>query len=487
MKSGLLKRKSVIALAFFNLSMFIILAGILILYFSHNQDTLLEKDLDDIVHLTDSSSNIATSYVKCHREKLIDIRKYAEKKNMSLSELNEYMSCSTYKNVGEYKLIDMDGNILFSTGEGKWNEDIAANENIRMELKKEEEDMPLEVNYLPEFVVASTGEKVIGVYTKFYIKDDSGKNVTCILANVYSADNINKLMDFQKKYDDMSFSIIDGNGRYMVNGDSRDGDDFFLKLLEMNIFSPYIVNDDVSYNVSGSFFYYDKQGDRVVFSYSRIIGTDWFVVSRIKMHNLSAGIEGLNITLFVTMMLISLIIIDIAYMYNINEKLIYSMENTKMLTYARNHGSALEEDYTNRHEDIIPVANEFFDIRAYVIDNEFPSCDNVSRLFERIGIYCEWGMTGKESLRRITDCEADKPFNMFFIQWELTDMKVAELVDQIREIKGQDVTIIILADEEGEQLEDFIKNKNIAFFATKPLFMSELMKILYDTVDTDIS
>lgn len=482
MKKDLIRRKCIIALVFFNFVMFFILAGILIYYFSNNQETLKRKNLDDVVHLTDSSSNIVMSYVKCHREKLIEIRKYAEEMNMTLSELNEYINSSTYKNIGEYKLIDEGGNIVFSTGDDLWNDEIIANDNIQKALNEKDVIMPLEVCYIPEFVILATGEKVIGVYTRFRIRGDSGESITCILANIFTTDRINSLLDFQKNYPNLNFSLIDDQGRYMVNCDETGGDKFFLRLMDMGFFNLY--NKEL-YNNNGRFFYTDDEGYRAVLSYSRIIGTDWFVVSRLRLENIAEGIAGLSITLFVTTMLICLIIIDIAYMYNINEKLICSMENTRLLTFARSHDTNMKDDdepVIIRHEPDKEILDKFFDVRAYVIDNEFSSCDNVSKMFESMGIYCEWGMTGKESLSRIKDCENDKPFNMFFVQWELTDMRVHELISRLRNIKGQDVTIIILTDEENEAVKKYIEEERISAFATKPLFMSDLKRLLYKLV-----
>ena len=87
---------------------------------------------------------------------------------------------------------------------------------------------------------------------------------------------------------------------------------------------------------------------------------------------------------------------------------------------------------------------ELEDLKALVVDDDFNTCDSVTKMLVKVGMRSEWTLSGKEAvLRARQSMELGDAFHAYIIDWRLPDMNGIEVTRQIRSL-GDDTPIIIL-------------------------------------------
>lgn len=118
-------------------------------------------------------------------------------------------------------------------------------------------------------------------------------------------------------------------------------------------------------------------------------------------------------------------------------------------------------------------------LRALVADDDTDSCLNVCKMLRNIGMRTEWTISGKEAVIRARDAfEQSDRFSVYIIDWLIPDMNGIEVVQNIRKLIGADTPIIILTAYDWTDIENEAREAGVTAFCTKPLFMSELRKVL---------
>ena len=118
-------------------------------------------------------------------------------------------------------------------------------------------------------------------------------------------------------------------------------------------------------------------------------------------------------------------------------------------------------------------------LRALVADDDTDSCLNVCKMLRNIGMRTEWTISGKEAVIRARDAfEQSDRFSVYIIDWLIPDMNGIEVVRNIRKLIGADTPIIILTAYDWTDIENEAREAGVTAFCTKPLFMSELRKVL---------
>lgn len=117
--------------------------------------------------------------------------------------------------------------------------------------------------------------------------------------------------------------------------------------------------------------------------------------------------------------------------------------------------------------------------RALVVDDDFHTCDAVTKMLKEIGMRPDWTMYGKEAvLKAIQALETDDPFFVYIIDWVMPDMNGLEITRRIRKEVGSEIPIIILTAYDWEDIKEEAKEAGVTAICEKPLFMSNLKKIL---------
>ena len=118
-------------------------------------------------------------------------------------------------------------------------------------------------------------------------------------------------------------------------------------------------------------------------------------------------------------------------------------------------------------------------LRALVVDDDFNTCDSVSRMLKQIGLRSEWTTSGREAVYRAKSAhdEGDS-YHTFIIDWQMPGLSGVETARKIRETVGDEAPIIILTAYEWADIEEEAKAAGVTAFCAKPMFMSDLKTVL---------
>ena len=117
-------------------------------------------------------------------------------------------------------------------------------------------------------------------------------------------------------------------------------------------------------------------------------------------------------------------------------------------------------------------------LKALVVDDDFNTCDSVTKMLVQVGMRSEWTLSGKEAvLRARQSMEINDAFHAYIIDWRLPDMNGIEVTRQIRAL-GDDTPVIILTAYDWSDIENEARAAGVTAFCSKPIFMSDLRETL---------
>lgn len=125
---------------------------------------------------------------------------------------------------------------------------------------------------------------------------------------------------------------------------------------------------------------------------------------------------------------------------------------------------------------------ELTGLKALVVDDDFNTCDSVTKMLTQIGMRSEWTLSGKEAVLRANQAiEMNDAFHAYIIDWRLPDMNGIEVTRQIRAL-GDDTPIIILTAYDWSDIEVEARAAGVTAFCSKPMFMSDLRDSLLNAL-----
>ena len=131
----------------------------------------------------------------------------------------------------------------------------------------------------------------------------------------------------------------------------------------------------------------------------------------------------------------------------------------------------------SKHQRIEKIA-ELEGLKALVVDDDFNTCDSVTKMLVKVGMRSEWTLSGKEAvLRARQSMEMGDAFHAYIIDWRLPDMNGIEVTRQIRSL-GDDTPIIILTAYDWSDIEVEARAAGVTAFCAKPMFMSDIRDTL---------
>ena len=135
----------------------------------------------------------------------------------------------------------------------------------------------------------------------------------------------------------------------------------------------------------------------------------------------------------------------------------------------------------SEHQRIEKIA-ELEGLKALVVDDDFNTCDSVTKMLVRVGMRSEWTLSGKEAvLRARQSIELGDAFHAYIIDWRLPDMNGIEVTRQIRSL-GDDTPIIILTAYDWTDIEVEARAAGVTAFCAKPMFMSDIRETLMTAI-----
>ena len=130
----------------------------------------------------------------------------------------------------------------------------------------------------------------------------------------------------------------------------------------------------------------------------------------------------------------------------------------------------------------IEKSAELEGLKALVVDDDFNTCDSVTKMLVRVGMRSEWTLSGKEAvLRARQSMELGDAFHAYIIDWRLPDMNGIEVTRQIRSL-GDDTPIIILTAYDWSDIEVEARAAGVTAFCAKPMFMSDIRNTLMSAI-----
>ena len=126
-------------------------------------------------------------------------------------------------------------------------------------------------------------------------------------------------------------------------------------------------------------------------------------------------------------------------------------------------------------------------LKALVVDDDFNTCDSVTKMLVKVGMRAEWTLSGKEAvLRARQSIEMSDVYHAYIIDWRLPDMNGIEVTRQIRSLHD-DTPIIILTAYDWSDIEVEAKAAGVTAFCSKPMFMSDLRETLMSALGQKLS
>ena len=117
-------------------------------------------------------------------------------------------------------------------------------------------------------------------------------------------------------------------------------------------------------------------------------------------------------------------------------------------------------------------------LKSLVVDDDFNTCDSVTKMLVKVGMRAEWTLSGKEAvLRARQSIEMSDAYHAYIIDWRLPDMNGIEVTRRIRSL-NDDTPIIILTAYDWSDIEVEAKAAGVTAFCAKPMFMSDLRETL---------
>ena len=127
---------------------------------------------------------------------------------------------------------------------------------------------------------------------------------------------------------------------------------------------------------------------------------------------------------------------------------------------------------------LVEKITELEGLKALVVDDDFNTCDSVTKMLVKVGMRAEWTLSGKEAvLRARRSIEMSDAYHAYIIDWRLPDMNGIEVTRQIRSLHD-DTPIIILTAYDWSDIEVEAKAAGVTAFCSKPMFMSDLRETL---------
>jgi CheY-like chemotaxis protein len=116
-------------------------------------------------------------------------------------------------------------------------------------------------------------------------------------------------------------------------------------------------------------------------------------------------------------------------------------------------------------------------LEVLVIDDDEVLLETASDTLTALGTNPDLAESGDTALTKIAaKKKQNKLYDVIILDWKMPDISGLELTKKIRQIVGDDVSIILVSAYDWSQIEENAKEVGISGFISKPLFRSSLYK-----------
>ncbi len=130
---------------------------------------------------------------------------------------------------------------------------------------------------------------------------------------------------------------------------------------------------------------------------------------------------------------------------------------------------------------------EYQNSRALVVNSDRHTCDSITDLLGRIGIYADGVGSAEDALKRIRqEREQSQYYSVYVIDDVLSDLDGVALTRKIHEELPEMVSPVILSSYDWSDIEEEAREAGVTAFCNKPLFLSDLREALQSMLDQEM-
>ena len=116
-------------------------------------------------------------------------------------------------------------------------------------------------------------------------------------------------------------------------------------------------------------------------------------------------------------------------------------------------------------------------IEVLVIDDDEVLLETACETLTALGAKPEIAESGETALTKLlAKKQAGKSYNVIILDWKMPGLNGVELTKKIRDIAGNDISILLVSAYDWTQIEEDAKQAGVNGFISKPLFRSSLFK-----------
>jgi len=125
-------------------------------------------------------------------------------------------------------------------------------------------------------------------------------------------------------------------------------------------------------------------------------------------------------------------------------------------------------------------------IRILAVDDSEDIRNYFTHIMGTFRLSCDVAAGGLQAIDMIKNA-ADKPYNIFFVDWQMPDMNGIELTKKINELCNENSIVIIISAHDWNTIEKEAIEAGVKHFISKPLFPSTLINAINICMETEIT
>jgi CheY-like chemotaxis protein len=122
------------------------------------------------------------------------------------------------------------------------------------------------------------------------------------------------------------------------------------------------------------------------------------------------------------------------------------------------------------------------ELRILAVDDSEETRMYFAHIMEAFHLPCDIASNGKEALEMMKN-SADKPYNLFFVDWQMPEMDGITLTKRIKEITSDKSFVIMLSMTDWKTIEKDAISAGVNQFIPKPLFPSVLINVINECIE----
>lgn len=113
--------------------------------------------------------------------------------------------------------------------------------------------------------------------------------------------------------------------------------------------------------------------------------------------------------------------------------------------------------------------------RILIVDDDRAVSEGASSFLNEIGAQASWTMDGLTAIDMVKDAQKKlHPYEIILIDWKLPFLNGIQTAKRIRDLMGDEVTILLISAYDWTDVEEDAREAGIQGFISKPLFKSTL-------------